>query len=524
MPVNGTTGRHAREGSPGCAYVGPRLPSSGPGRRVGSSAADVDGARAGERGASGARRAERGGGRTIGIEVNSLRCATGTGGRTLSGMDRLRPTPTELLDGPLDDPAALAGNLRDLRRVNRWLGGVGLSAGRDRGAGRPSATSSTLLDVGTGGADIPVALLERAAARGRRLVGRRPRQPAGGPRRGRPGPPGPGGDRRPRAARRRRPVAPLPRPLVRRRPLLAGPPPPRTPDEAVALLREMARVARLGVVVNDLDRRRLGWIGAWLIGHLLTRNRYTRHDAPLSVRRAYRAGRDGRAAPRGRPDAGPDRSRARSGQRYAIAAVPTPEAPDPGRRPTRRAPANDRRARRGRDRRGRAGRGGRSRRGSRGRARGRRPRAVARVALAGRRRLRVAGRGRRAARGPGSTRPTLAAVARPIPAMRVETGGGTTFRLTYGAEAGGAPAVGFDRSALDPALLDLARAPGADVRRGWRGRGRGPRRPDGSRSATGRPDAPAARLGRRRRGRPAFGRGARGRRRAAGPAARRGSG
>ena len=34
----------------------------------------------------------------------------------------------ELLDGPLDDRATLAGNLRDLRRINRWLGGVRLSA------------------------------------------------------------------------------------------------------------------------------------------------------------------------------------------------------------------------------------------------------------------------------------------------------------------------------------------------------------------------------------------------------------
>ncbi len=62
---------------------------------------------------------------------------------------------------------------------------------------------------------------------------------------------------------------------------------------------------------------------------------------------------------------------------------------------------------------------------------------------------------------------TLASVARPIPAMRVETLGGTTFRLTYGADAGGEPAVGFDRSRLDPALLDLAVAAGAEVRRGW---------------------------------------------------------
>jgi menaquinone-9 beta-reductase len=62
---------------------------------------------------------------------------------------------------------------------------------------------------------------------------------------------------------------------------------------------------------------------------------------------------------------------------------------------------------------------------------------------------------------------TLATVARPIPAMRVETASGATFRLTYGADAGGEPAVGFDRSRLDPALLDLASASGAEVRRGW---------------------------------------------------------
>ena len=61
----------------------------------------------------------------------------------------------------------------------------------------------------------------------------------------------------------------------------------------------------------------------------------------------------------------------------------------------------------------------------------------------------------------------LAEVARPIPAMRVETPGGTTFRLTYGADDGGPLAVGFDRSRLDPRLLDLARAAGASVRTGW---------------------------------------------------------
>ena len=50
--------------------------------------------------------------------------------------------------------------------------------------------------------------------------------------------------------------------------------------------------------------------------------------------------------------------------------------------------------------------------------------------------------------------------------MSVETSSGTTFRLTYGAESGGATAVGFDRSTLDPALVSLAIARGASVRPG----------------------------------------------------------
>ncbi|HET7725815.1 MAG TPA: NAD(P)/FAD-dependent oxidoreductase [Candidatus Limnocylindrales bacterium] len=60
----------------------------------------------------------------------------------------------------------------------------------------------------------------------------------------------------------------------------------------------------------------------------------------------------------------------------------------------------------------------------------------------------------------------LARVAQPIPAMRVETPGGVAFRLTYDAELpGGEGAVGFDRSALDPALLGAAEAAGARIRR-----------------------------------------------------------
>ncbi len=61
----------------------------------------------------------------------------------------------------------------------------------------------------------------------------------------------------------------------------------------------------------------------------------------------------------------------------------------------------------------------------------------------------------------------LARVARRVPAMRVETPAGTMFRLTYGDDGSlGSAAVGLDRSTLDPWLLGLARAAGAEVREG----------------------------------------------------------
>jgi hypothetical protein len=60
------------------------------------------------------------------------------------------------------------------------------------------------------------------------------------------------------------------------------------PESAVVgLLRRMAEVARLGFVVSDLRRSRPVYALAWLTIRLMSRNPLTRHDGPLSVRRAY---------------------------------------------------------------------------------------------------------------------------------------------------------------------------------------------------------------------------------------------
>lgn len=62
-------------------------------------------------------------------------------------------------------------------------------------------------------------------------------------------------------------------------------------DDAVSLLREMGRVARRAVLVSDLRRSVPAWWGARLLASTVWRhNPVTRHDGPLSVRRAFTAG------------------------------------------------------------------------------------------------------------------------------------------------------------------------------------------------------------------------------------------
>jgi SAM-dependent methyltransferase len=61
-------------------------------------------------------------------------------------------------------------------------------------------------------------------------------------------------------------------------------------EEARQALAEMKRVARLGIVVTDLVRSRVTWAIVWLLTRLTSRNRLTRNDGPLSVRRSFTPG------------------------------------------------------------------------------------------------------------------------------------------------------------------------------------------------------------------------------------------
>ena len=57
--------------------------------------------------------------------------------------------------------------------------------------------------------------------------------------------------------------------------------------DALTVLQEMARVGRLGTACVDLVRSRLAVLGIWLMTTFLIRDPMVRHDARLSVRRAF---------------------------------------------------------------------------------------------------------------------------------------------------------------------------------------------------------------------------------------------
>ena len=196
-----------------------------------------------------------------------------------------RSEAAELLDGAGHDPAELAVNFRDIRRVNQLLGGTSVILDHLPRllAAIPDQRPITLLDLATGCADIPLAIARWANQRhlpltivasdsATEVLLLAKEQVAGHPEIS--------------LARFDARAVPLPDNHVEIV-LCSLSLHHFTPDDAVQVLREMNRLARTGFILNDLHRGRLGYGAAWLAARLTTRNRLTRHDAPLSVRRAY---------------------------------------------------------------------------------------------------------------------------------------------------------------------------------------------------------------------------------------------
>ena len=198
----------------------------------------------------------------------------------------VRAHEEEWMDLPGQDPALVAECLDDLRRLNRFTGGVFLTI---RALARltrelhPDA-GLEILDVATGGGDFPRAMAAWAGRRGLRarilatdlspeILGR--------------------------AARDVPPAIEFAVADARRLPYGDGAFDVATcslllhhlePHDAVLMLGEMRRVARRGVIVNDLVRSWVGFLGGLVVPRMMSKNPLFRHDAPLSVRRAYTRG------------------------------------------------------------------------------------------------------------------------------------------------------------------------------------------------------------------------------------------
>lgn len=185
----------------------------------------------------------------------------------------------ELLDGTTLDPSELRLNLREMAMLNRLPGGVSASRGAIEQLLDGQATAS-VLDVGTGSGDLPAALV-RHNGRSLRVIAAdlRPEVLAVA---------------RARLSRlrevdllladaRRLPLDDASVDVVHASLLIHH----LDEAEAITALREMRRVARRGVVINDLRRGRMAYAATAATVLALTRGRYTRHDGVLSARRAY---------------------------------------------------------------------------------------------------------------------------------------------------------------------------------------------------------------------------------------------
>ena len=188
----------------------------------------------------------------------------------------------------MDRPASfgeLAGALRAITQLNRFFGGRRLTLRHVRRllAALPADRLVTVLDVGAGAADIPVALARWARRRGRRIrVLALDRDSA-------------------TLTYARGYAAAYPEITLVQGDALALPVPPGSvdivisamtlhhlqPEEAVRYLAEIDTVSRLGWVVNDLVRGRMAHRLVWAATRLFSRNAMARHDGPMSILRSY---------------------------------------------------------------------------------------------------------------------------------------------------------------------------------------------------------------------------------------------
>jgi SAM-dependent methyltransferase len=186
----------------------------------------------------------------------------------------------EILDDPAVDPEVVTRSLADVVRSNSLFGGMSAAIEELKLALKLVPSRATLLDVGTGLGDIPCRAQEVARKMGVELTTL-------------------GLDSAIELARASRPVLTLSVcgdalrlpfadhsvDIVMCSQVLhhfAG-------TDALELLREMDRVARIRVIVSDLRRSWIAAAGLWLASFPLRFHAVSRHDGVVSVMRGFTA-------------------------------------------------------------------------------------------------------------------------------------------------------------------------------------------------------------------------------------------
>lgn len=191
---------------------------------------------------------------------------------------------TELIDEPGIAPEELSANLRDLERLNRLFGGTRLILHHLRPMLRRAQDGEIrILDVATGGADIPVAIVRWARRQGRRVrivaIDKNPQMVRLA------------GDRMrqyPEVSLEIADALALPYPTGSFDVVLCSLALHHLPYvDGVRLLGALDRIGRWGFIINDLLRSWHAYLLTWLAMRLFCRGRLVRHDGPLSIRRAY---------------------------------------------------------------------------------------------------------------------------------------------------------------------------------------------------------------------------------------------
>ena len=186
-----------------------------------------------------------------------------------------RVATPELLDTDCGTPAEITASLADLRRINRWFGGVATTEDMVwRVAREISSSSLSLLEVAAGTGYVPQTARERLLHRGLSLqITSLDRAASHLMNNGR---------RAVAGDALALPFRDASFDLLSSN-LFAH---HLSPPELVHFAEEGLRVCRVAVLINDLVRHPLH-ISLVYAGMPLYRSRLTRHDAPASVRQAY---------------------------------------------------------------------------------------------------------------------------------------------------------------------------------------------------------------------------------------------